>query len=274
MKTGYDKFFKAARDNKSPTDLKKVNVKKLQKKNTSANQSLKSAIESVKNELKQKRRARMQKQFPVGAGIFLGLFLIGALFLGYNVEKAEEILSAIEVKILGTASAADPSPAKSSDTKGKKEEKVADAAAKTDQVEKATSHGYTPEELALFKSLEARKTALDQRESELKKLEEDLQAQKVEIDKRLAQIEEVRKAIANQLEEKVNVDKERVEQLVSFYSSMKPQQAAKIIESLNEDLAVEVLLKMKKKNAAEVMNLIDAAKAQRLSERFAGYRRK
>jgi len=94
------------------------------------------------------------------------------------------------------------------------------------------------------------------------------------LEKRLSEIEGVRRSIASQLEEKVKVDKERVEQLVQFYSTMKPQQAAKIIESLNEDLAVEVLVKMKKKSAAEIMNLINAEKAQRLSESFAGYKLK
>ena len=38
-------------------------------------------------------------------------------------------------------------------------------------------------------------------------------------------------------------------------------------------LAVEVLAKMKKKNAAEIMNLLPADKARVLSEKYTGYRR-
>jgi flagellar motility protein MotE (MotC chaperone) len=58
-----------------------------------------------------------------------------------------------------------------------------------------------------------------------------------------------------------------------MYSNMKPQQAAKVFETMDEELAVEIIGRMKKKNAAEIMNLIKAEKAQIFSEKFAGYRR-
>jgi len=38
-------------------------------------------------------------------------------------------------------------------------------------------------------------------------------------------------------------------------------------------LAVEVLEKMKKKNAAEILDMMDAKKARRLSELLAGYQK-
>jgi flagellar motility protein MotE (MotC chaperone) len=55
---------------------------------------------------------------------------------------------------------------------------------------------------------------------------------------------------------------------------MKPQQAAKVFETIDEDLAVEVLTKMKKKSAADILNLLKADRAQSLSEKYAGYKRK
>ncbi len=60
---------------------------------------------------------------------------------------------------------------------------------------------------------------------------------------------------------------------MELYSNMKPKQAADVIGSINEDLAVEVLAKMKKKNAAEIMNLLTPEKARILSEKYTGYRR-
>ena len=38
------------------------------------------------------------------------------------------------------------------------------------------------------------------------------------------------------------------------------------------DLAVEILTKMKNKNAAEILNMMDPEKAKHLSERFAGFK--
>ncbi len=276
MKNNYDSFFKSAQAKKMQSaQTKKVDIKKLQKR-SEAEPDLKNTIIGIKSRLIRKKQQKLGRQFPLAAGFFLAISLIVAVVIGYNAEKFEEILSTVEIKILGAATASDtPSAtAKNSQTKDKKEAEAAAEKSVEDGEAKEKDFSLTAEELALFKNLDARRKALDQREAELKKLDEELQKQKGELDKRLVEIEQVRKTIANQLEEKVKVDQERVDQLVSFYSTMKPQQAAKVIETLNEDLAIEVLLKMKKKNAADVMNLMASEKAQRLSEKFAGYRRK
>lgn len=274
MQNPYQQFFKQARKS-SPSQAKKLNIKKLQ--NDSA-QGLKAHVNAMKHDMKSKRTNRMKKRFPVSAGIALLVSLLVAVYLSYDLERVETWLNSIEVGILGAAEAsgdkASPKEEKKDQTKEQKAEKTAEAENKDEAKPKSPTTQMTAEELTLFKSLEERRQALDQRERELKSLEEELQKQKEALDKRLVDIEQVRKSIATQLEEKVKVDQERVEQLVQFYSTMKPQQAAKIVESLNEDLAVEVLLKMKKKNAADIMNLIDAQKAQKLSEKFAGYRKK
>lgn len=253
MKNPYQQFFKQARAN-NQSSAKKIDIKKLQKRNGSP--------------VKAKRK---RPPFPAGAGLALLVTLSAALYVSYDLERIEGWIDSIEISVLGAASA---NPEKTDQAKVHNEEKSADRPEVPDGEAKSASTTLSAEELALFKSLDERRKALDLREKELRSLEEELQKQKESLDKRLAEIEQVRRSIATQLEEKVKVDQERVEQLVQFYSTMKPQQAAKIIETLNEDLAVEVLLKMKKKSAAEIMNLIDAQKAQRLSEKFAGYRRK
>jgi flagellar motility protein MotE (MotC chaperone) len=94
------------------------------------------------------------------------------------------------------------------------------------------------------------------------------------LEKRLQELEQTRKVISQVLEEKVQTDDKKVETLVQMYSNMKPQQAAKVFETMDEDLAVEILGRMKKKNAAEIMKLIKAEKAQIFSEKYAGYKRK
>ena len=100
-----------------------------------------------------------------------------------------------------------------------------------------------------------------------------MQRQRVDVDKRLQELSGLREKIAQQLKDRVEQDQTRVDKLVQVYSSMKPQSAAKVVETINEDLAVEVLTKMKQKNAAEILNLLPADKSQRLSEKFAGYKR-
>lgn len=264
MSNGYNQFFKEAR-----------------KKNglsPSNSEEMKQFIAQRKQSAVRRRQKAQKKRFPIGAGVSLVVALAVGIYLSYNPKSLEGLIENVEIGFLGAAQATEAATsnkeAKTSATKG--QEAVNSAAGKNTPEGETTKEPSTqsPEQVALFKGLEERSRSLDQREQELKRLEEELQKQKESLDKRLVELEQVRKSIASQLEEKVKVDQERVDQLVQFYSTMKPQQAAKIIESLNEDLAVEVLLKMKKKSAAEVMNLIDSSKAQRLSEKFAGYRRK
>ena len=118
-----------------------------------------------------------------------------------------------------------------------------------------------------------RKKELDTREATLIELETELQEQKEEIEKKIRYLEGVRSKVASMLKERVAINEEKVKKLVDFYSNMKPQNAAKIISRIDEDLAVAVLGKMKKLNAAEIMNRLAPLKAQKLSEKFAGYQK-
>jgi flagellar motility protein MotE (MotC chaperone) len=130
------------------------------------------------------------------------------------------------------------------------------------------------EQIDHLSKLNDRKKELDEREEELNRMEQELQAQKTELDKRMQELEGVRRGISSVLEEKVAVDSKKVDTLVLMYSDMKPPQAAKVFETMDEDLAVEILGRMKKKSAADIMNLLKPDKAQVLTEKFAGYKRK
>lgn len=200
------------------------------------------------------------------------------LYLWAGDQQANDLLSKFEISLFGEAAAetapeADtPEGEKTSQSGEKSEEKAAKEGVAEKAASSAESKSWSPEEVALFTKLEARKQKLDAKEAELNKLEEELQKQKEALEKRLAGLEEVRDKIATKLEDKVKTDQQKVDTLVAVYSNMKPVQAAKIVEGLNEDLAVEVLGKMKNKSAAEILNLMDAEKAKKISERFAGFR--
>jgi flagellar motility protein MotE (MotC chaperone) len=200
----------------------------------------------------------------VGGVIATGVFGLAMYELLYSVN--------LETSLFGQAGAEE----KTAHSGPKKEEKSSNHKSenktKDEQHKVVSSKSWSDEEISLFKKLEERKAQLDVRESELLKLEEELQRQRGEIEKRLTLLEGVRDKIATKLEDKVKMDQQKVDSLVLVYSAMKPAQAAKIIEGINEDLAVEVLTKMKNKNAAEVLDLMDSEKAKKLSERYTGFR--
>jgi len=193
-------------------------------------------------------------------------------YLGVGEDQTAKIFNKVEVSVFGTAQAGDGDPAKAADDKSKGEEKKSTETSPEVQALKSPKRAWTDEEISLFTKLEERKKQLDAREASLDKLDEELQKQKEDLEKRLAALEDVRAKIATKLEDKVKSDGDKVSSLVSVYSNMKPGQAAIIIQGLNEDLAVEILTKMKNKNAAEILNMMDPEKAKHLSERFAGFK--
>lgn len=256
MKTGYDLHFKKIKKNNTRFKVKPTVG--------SSNE-----IPGIKIQKKKKKQ-----KFPIMSVMISICILAGASYGYMHPEVIDQYLGKIEIGFLGHADAQTAAPQKQKiPSPSKKEENLASGNSLETKSKMSSVTGLTAEEIALFNSLEERKKQLDAKEAELKKLEEELHNQKIELEKRLASLEQLRTQIGNQLQERVNTDAEQVDKLVAFYSSMKPQTAAKVIEKINEDLAVEVLRKMKKKEAAEIMNMIESEKAQRLSEKFAGYKK-
>ena len=130
------------------------------------------------------------------------------------------------------------------------------------------------EELDHLSKLREKKKELDAREEEINRLDAELQKQKIDLEARLKDLRETREQISKMLEDRVKNDESKVETLVQMYSNMRPPQAAKVFETLDEDLAIDILGRMKKKSAADIMNLLKPEKAQIFSEKFAGYKRK
>ncbi len=59
---------------------------------------------------------------------------------------------------------------------------------------------------------------------------------------------------------------EKLRHLVDVYSNMKPKQAAEVLATLDERIAVKILAGMRGKQAGEVLSYMQAAPAAKLSE--------
>jgi flagellar motility protein MotE (MotC chaperone) len=235
MKTGYDQHFKK--------------VKQTQKGSA-------FNIKTSKNPSKQKPKV----SFPL-MPLFSFLLVAGSgLLFVDNFDSIESYFKKIEIS-LATAQAEEP---KAGATPAAPVV-PADSQSLPVEAKKVDDADY------LFKLAE-RKKQLDTREEELNKLAAQIEKQKIEVSEKLAKLEETRSKISTALEEKIKVDDVKVDTLVQMYSNMKPVQAAKVFETLDEDLVIEILGRMKKKNAADILNLIKPEKAQIFAERYTGYR--
>jgi flagellar motility protein MotE (MotC chaperone) len=248
MSNGYDLFFKAAKAARHEDGQERLLRQALRMK---------------------KKKPRPPLPWKAVGGLAISLILAG--FYAAEPDWFESLIGRIEVSAVGEADAEAAGPAaEKTNAEGEKAAATAGEAAPDKGHEPKAA---VPEDLSHFEKLKQRKLELDMREKELTELEEELQKQKVELDKRIVQLEEMRGQIAQVLKDRVEMDQEKVNKLVDLYSNMKPKQAADVIGSINEDLAVEILAKMKKKSAAEIMNLLPPEKARMLSEKYTGYRR-
>lgn len=100
---------------------------------------------------------------------------------------------------------------------------------------------------------------LNRRESELRSLERDL-------DTKIQNLQALEERLAKMLEEAGEVKDKKLRHLVDVYSNMKAKQAAAVLETLDEKIAVRILAGMRGRQAGEILSFVNAQKAARLSE--------
>ncbi|PIT99172.1 MAG: hypothetical protein COT74_09180 [Bdellovibrionales bacterium CG10_big_fil_rev_8_21_14_0_10_45_34] len=254
--------------------------KKVRKKNSKNRQKVQLKPVASKGRRSQPKK---QGQFPI-IELSMAVVLLGAgLWSLDNLELVESYFRRIRIGAFSDVFAEDGPSTPKSQPKAKANmskssgANTASSSSTNNDLEKKANPSkveWSEAEIAVFNKLEHKKRELDDREQKLVELESDLHKREVEIEKRLKELDVLRSQISTHLDDRVKADKERVEKLVEFYSNMKPQSAAQVFEKIDEALAVEILEKMKKKSAADIMNLIGTDKAQRLSEKLAGYMRK
>lgn len=252
MKSGYDQFFIKA------------------KENSQSESSPKSSTIAHAVSKKRAEKNKKKKSFPIMPLFSFAACILAVFLLIEKFDDIESYISKIEIG-LGTAQA-ETAPAAAPAAEVAKAEGEKPVVEGTAEAPVATV-GEAQEDNAdyLFKLAE-RKKELDLREEDLNKKAAEINKQKQEIEAKLKQLEESREKIAGMLKERITTDSQKVDNLVQVYSNMKPNQAAKVFETMDEDLVIEILGRMKKKNAADILNLVKIEKAQKFSERYAGYR--
>ncbi|WP_035271439.1 MotE family protein [Desulfonatronum thiodismutans] len=107
---------------------------------------------------------------------------------------------------------------------------------------------------------------LRRRQEEVQRQEQTLRALENELDAKLNRLQELESRIQGMIEEADVLKDRKIRHLVDVYSNMKPREAAKALEALEEPVAVKILSGMRGRNAGEVLSFVDAEKAARLTE--------
>jgi len=193
-----------------------------------------------------------------GVALLKALLAFG-IFIADNSEKAE-VLSPHEAQAEESA----PAPAAGQAGTTPTEQGAADGKALEPPVV-----DLTPEMVAYVKEREA---ALERKEAELREREAYLAKMEKELEQKLKELLSLQEKMKTVQEEIQRYQAQREEEssqqlrsLGKIYSTMKPKEAAKLLENLEEELVVRIIATLPPDQAADILANMDVKKAAKIS---------
>jgi flagellar motility protein MotE (MotC chaperone) len=124
-------------------------------------------------------------------------------------------------------------------------------------------------ERAILERLQQRREELDTRARELDIRESLIQSAEKRMDARLTELKDVEARIKTETQQKDDVEAARLKGLITMYENMKPRDAAKIFNGLDDAVLLEVAAAIKPQTMAEIMAQMSPDVAQRLTVELA-----
>lgn len=108
--------------------------------------------------------------------------------------------------------------------------------------------------------------ALQQRQEQLNRREQELKQLQDQLDTRLEELQTLEGKLQTMIKEAESLKDQKLRHLVDVYTNMKAKQAAEVLESLDERISVKILAGMRGRTAGEILTFVKAERAARLSE--------
>jgi len=131
-----------------------------------------------------------------------------------------------------------------------------------------------PETLRLMELIEKKNRELKKREAELLLREKNLESLEQKVRADLKKIEEALIRSEEQVGIKRDLIEKNVNSLAKVYAAMKPKEAATLLESLDQGIAIQIISRMKSKVAGKILGKMNTRVAKNISESIAGKPRK
>ena len=117
-------------------------------------------------------------------------------------------------------------------------------------------------EIEVLKQLSSRRAALDRREQDMAQKSALLQAAEIRVDKKVKQMEGLRAQLQGMLTQLDEQQQAQITNLVKIYETMKPKDAARILQTLEMPVLLGVMQQMKPARSAPILAEMDALKAK------------
>lgn len=124
---------------------------------------------------------------------------------------------------------------------------------------------FSAVKMELFEDLSARRKDLEGRERELAVREALLKAAEQEIDQKYKELISLRTELQELLVEQSEEEKNRIASLVKIYEGMKPKDAARIFNTLDLDILIQVVAQMSERKSAPIIASMNPDRARTLT---------
>jgi flagellar motility protein MotE (MotC chaperone) len=120
----------------------------------------------------------------------------------------------------------------------------------------------------LYSLLMRKDAALKRREELVENEKQDLRTAEAALETRLLELQNLRDQIRGMLTDLDGEREERVASLVKMFESMRPKQAAAILQVTDDEIALEVLERMNRGKAGKTLAAMEPKRAATLAERI------
>lgn len=127
----------------------------------------------------------------------------------------------------------------------------------------------SPAEVDVLSSLAKRRAALDAREADINMRAKVLTAAEARVDQKIATLKQLQEHIAALLGERDKAEKQQLLSLVKTYSAMKPRDAARIFNTLDDSVLIPVAQAMKSDALAPILAAMSPQTAKQLTMKLA-----
>ena len=128
---------------------------------------------------------------------------------------------------------------------------------------------YSDAELQLLQDLDSRRVELERREQVLVVRETLLDLAEERINTQVVQLTALQDEIKRLLGDLSDKEAKELDALARIYENMKPQEAATILNELDERIVYDLFRRIKQKNAAKILEKMNKEKAREVSTRLA-----
>jgi flagellar motility protein MotE (MotC chaperone) len=136
------------------------------------------------------------------------------------------------------------------------------------QKQRPQEPSFSASEIQVLQSLAERRAALEAREQALDGREALLKAAEQRVDQKVAELNRLKEELENLVRGQKKAEDAQSESLVKIYENMKPKDAARIFDTLDIDVLLEVVGRMKELKTAPILAAMEEGRARELTTRL------